>query len=214
MFLSYIMKSCLLLLLVFLSGCGFGNDNKVSIANIDSDDEMIINSLSEVVYVFDYDLNNEDYPYLNIWVDKYVAGEKEEDAQVLSYNLSESDSDIGKFVYSFNIVNSEDNEHTNFDVNLIFAESGGGVTTSYVDELFSTNGEHGLAHGAVDPNLSESLSGDEEIALASISINDGESSIPGLEMYAPSGINFDDYIKEIAGSIDTYYVMKAQFSKE
>lgn len=206
--------STLLITLLLAAGCSFSNDNKIKQVDFSPDDEMIFNSLSDVSHIFEYEFNNGDYPILSIWADKYVNGEKQETQGVLSVDLSEVGNDTGKIAYTFDVISSLNDEPV-VDVNLVLSGSGGGSATSFEDKIELESSEIGSGDGLTLKEKSVSLNNNEEISLGVLAIGDSQNlSVPHLEPFAPEGMEQDEYIQEITGDIEVFYVMRTKFDKQ
>lgn len=204
----------LLVIVLLAAGCSFSSDNKIKQSDISPEDEMLFDSLRDIVHIFEYEFHNDDYPVLNIWIDKYVNGEKQKTQEPLSLDLSEVENDAGKIAYTFDGISSV-NEDEIIDVNLILNDAGGGSATSFEDRIEIESSEIGSGHGPVLREKSVSLSNDDEITLGVLAIGDSRNlPVPDIQPFAPENMGQDEYIQEMAGDVEVFYVMRAKFDKK
>lgn len=213
------MKKFVFLLMAsfFLTACGFGNNNKVALINQEEDEEgaVIQDDLSDLVYDFEYESNNDDFTNLNIWVDQYVNGEKMETVHSLTNNLADVEEDDGQLSFFLNNIVPEHSEGENIDFQLAINQDEDTVNSSLTDTDIAVDSEYSIAYGPVLSDDGYTLTDDEEVVAAMVALNE-DSRMPSfnLEPDMPANIDFDEHIKDIAGDVDVLYIMKIQFTEE
>ena len=209
-------KICVLLItLIFFTACDLNGNNMVSFVNDEENAEIIQNDPADMIYSFEYEANDDDFPNLNIWVDKYVDGEKKETTLSLSQNLIEAESDEGELTYIFKNIHPEYNDGDAVDLQLMIGNMGDTASGLLTDAPVDLEAQNSISYGPLLNDSSYTLSGEEEIIAGMIALNAGSRMTSlNLETDMPSNIDLDEYIKENAHDIDVLYIMKIQFSEE
>lgn len=207
----------LLMTSIFLTACNFANDNKVTLIDQEEDEEVVViqNDSGNLVYDFEYEANDDEFTNLNIWIDQYIDGDKEEIVLSLTHNLADHEEDGGHLAFILNNIVPEYSEGESVDFQLAINQNEDTVNSSLTDTDVTLDPGYSIAYGSVLSDDGYTLTNDEEVVAAMVALND-DSRMPAfnLEPDMPSNIDFDEHINEIAGEVDVLYIMKIQFTEE
>lgn len=203
----------LLMVSIFLTACSLGNNNKIALIEDEKNEEgaVIEEDLSNLVYDFEYEVNDEEFSNLSIWIDQYVNGGTKETVLSLSRDLTDLEENEGQLSFSLNNIVPEHSGRESIDFQLEINQN----ETSLTDTVVTVSPKHAIAYGHVLNEDGYTLTEDEEIVAAMVALNEA-SEMPAfnLESDMPPNIDFDEHIKEIASDVDVVYIMKVQFTEE
>lgn len=199
------------MVVMLLAGCGNAT-NMVKTAEVPEREKQLISALSEETFVYEVDHEDLEKPYLNIWIEEYVYGEKQEE-YLLLHSTERTDetgsgSDDGRLYLSI-----QDQNNNRKSLEIIHMENEG-YSTAELDAEFGGEIAMDNMSRTYSNEVGESVdfSGEEEVVIGVMQYFDNASEVRGVvpEALNEGDIRAEDLFEENAVS----YLIKAQFSSE
>ena len=201
------------MVVMVLAGCGSAV-NTMKTAEVSENEKQLISALSEETFVYGVEHENLEKPYLNIWIEEYVYGEKQEEHLMMHSTERTEETGIspedGRLYLSIQGQAGDDNRKS---ISIIHMDNGV-YSTSEFDAEFGEEVDMERMSRTYSTELGESVdfSDEAEVVIGIMQYTDNTSTVRGV---VPEALNDGDVRAEaLFEENPVSYLIKAQFSSE
>ncbi|WP_342388195.1 hypothetical protein [Salinicoccus bachuensis] len=199
------------IVVVVLAGCGSAT-NTMKTAEVSENEKQLISALSEETFVYEVEHADLEKPYLNIWIEEYVYGEKQEE-YLMRHSTERTDetgsgSDEGRLYFSL-----QDQNNDRKSIKIIHMDNGV-YSISELDAVFGEEVDMENMSRTSSTEIGESVdfSDEAEVVIGVMQYFDNASEVRGVvpEALNKGNVRAEDLFEENPVS----YLIKVQFSSE